>query len=157
MPDGARSEAIRDAEAEVVADISARLIGAYLVRDGNRGLRPCRAGDIALLAPTGAELWRYERALEARSIPVATQAGKGFFRRQEIQDLIALASTLADARDTLALGSLLRGQLVGLTEEALLDPLACQCCLVGRARKRPTSAPLAANHGDTKAAAPRDA
>ncbi len=124
VPDGARSEAIRDAEAEAVADISARLIGAYLVRDGNRGLRPCRAGDIALLAPTGAELWRYERALEVRSIPVATQAGKGFFRRQEIQDLIALASTLADARDTLALGSLLRGPLVGLTEEALLDALA---------------------------------
>ena len=76
-----------------------------------------------MLAPTGAELWRYERALEARSIPVATQAGKGFFRRQEIQDLIALASTLADARDRLALGALLRGPLVGLTEEALLDAL----------------------------------
>ena len=87
-------------------------------------MRPCRAGDIALLAPTGTELWRYERALEARSIPVATQAGKGFFRRQEIQDLIALASTLADSRDTLALGALLRGPLVGLTEEALLDALA---------------------------------
>jgi len=124
VPDSARSEGMRDAEAEAVAEICARLIGAYTVRDRNGDLRPCRAGDIALLAPTGAELWRYERALEARSIPVATQAGKGFFRRQEIQDLIALASTLADARDTLALGALLRGPLVGLAEEALLDALA---------------------------------
>ena len=114
---------LRDAEAEPVAEICARLIGAYTVRD-RRGPRPCRAGDIALLAPTGTDLWRYERALEVPVIPVATQAGKGFFRRQEIQDLIALASTLADASDTLALGALLRGPLVGLTEEALLDALA---------------------------------
>jgi exodeoxyribonuclease-5 len=52
---------------------------------------------------------------------VATQAGKGLFRRQEIQDLIALTRVLADRRDTLALGALLRGPLVGLTEEELLD------------------------------------
>ena len=79
------------------------------------------AGDIALLAPTGNDLWRYEEALERRGIPVATQAGKGLFRRQEIQDLIALTRVLADRRDTLALGALLRGPLVGLTEEELLD------------------------------------
>ena len=36
-------------------------------------------------------------------------------------DLIALTRTLADARDTLALGALLRGPLVGLTEGELLD------------------------------------
>ena len=74
-----------------------------------------------MLAPTGTDLWRYEEALERRGIPVATQAGKGLFRRQEIQDLIALTRVLADRRDTLALGALLRGPLVGLTEEELLD------------------------------------
>ena len=52
---------------------------------------------------------------------MSTQAGKGFFRRQEIQDLIALLRALADGRDTLALGALLRGPLVGLTEFELLD------------------------------------
>ena len=46
---------------------------------------------------------------------------KGLFRRQEIQDLIALTRVLADRWDTLALGALLRGPLVGLTEEELLD------------------------------------
>src|ERR1019366_5320281 len=83
--------------------------------------RLCQPGDIALLAPTGSELWRYEEALERRGIPVATQAGKGLFRRQEIQDLIAVTRVLADRRDTLALGALLRGPLVGLAEEELLD------------------------------------
>ena len=59
--------------------------------------------------------------MERRGVPVATQAGKGLFRRQEVQDLIALTRVLADRRDTLALGALLRGPLVGLTEEELLD------------------------------------
>ncbi len=112
----------RDGEAEAVADMCARLIGSESIRDfENGGQRPCRAGDIALLAPTGSQLWRYEEALEQRSIPVATQAGKGLYRRQEIQDLIAVTRVLADPRDRLALGALLRGPLVGLTEEELLD------------------------------------
>jgi exodeoxyribonuclease-5 len=118
----ASSEQRRDGEAEAVADMCARLIGNEGIIDRKAGgRRPCRAGDIALLAPTGTELWRYEEALEQRGIPVATQAGKGLFRRQEIQDLIALTRVLADQRDTLALGALLRGPLVGLTEEELLD------------------------------------
>ena len=119
----ANASAIRDAEAEAVAAFCARVIGALPVRDRG-GPRPCRPDDIALLAPTGTDLWRYERALEAAGIAVSTQAGKGFFRRQEVQDLIALTRVLADARDTLALGALLRGPLVGLTEEALLDAVA---------------------------------
>src|SRR5437016_11098874 len=72
--------------------------GRYVpqVRDPAKGtLRPCELGDIALLAPVGTELWRFEEALEERGIAVSTQAGKGFFRRQEIQDLIALARALA--------------------------------------------------------------
>ena len=112
----------RDGEAEAVADMCARLIGSESIRYTENGRqRLCRAGDIALLAPTGSELWRYEEALEQRGIPVATQAGKGLYRRREIQDLIAVTRVLADQRDRLALGALLRGPLVGLTEEELLD------------------------------------
>lgn len=118
----ATAEQQRDGEAEAVAELCARLIGSAPILDRKTGeQRPCRPGDIALLAPTGSELWRYEEALERRGVPVATQAGKGLFRRQEIQDLIALTRVLADSRDTLALGALLRGPLVGLTEEELLD------------------------------------
>ena len=116
------AEVRRDAEADAVAEMCERMIGRVEVYDHKaKALRPCRAGDIALLAPTGTNLWRYEAALEDRGIAVSTQAGKGLFKRQEIQDLIALTRVLADGRDTLALGSLLRGPLVGLTEEQLLD------------------------------------
>lgn len=114
--------AVRDAEASCVADLCSRLVGNLKVRDhATNGLRPCRYGDIALLAPVGTDLWRFEEALEDCGIPVSTQAGKGFFRRQEVQDLIALVRAIADPRDTLALGALLRGPLVGLTEAELLD------------------------------------
>jgi ATP-dependent exoDNAse (exonuclease V) beta subunit len=121
---GEGASVLRDAEAEAVAACCARLIGAHPVRDRDGTMRLCRPDDIALLAPTGTELWRYERALEEQGIAVSTQAGKGFYRRQEVQDLIALTRTLADARDTLAFGALLRGPLVGLTEEQLLDAVA---------------------------------
>lgn len=118
----ASAEKQRDAEADAIAQLCAQLIESHPIIDRRSGAeRPCLPGDIALLAPTGAELWRYEEALERRGIPVATQAGKGLFRRQEIQDLIALSRVLADRRDTLALGALLRGPIVGLTEEDLLD------------------------------------
>lgn len=118
----ATAEQRRDGEAEAVAELCARLIGSETILDRKTGeTRLCRAGDIALLAPTGSDLWRYEEALERFGVPVATQAGKGLFRRQEVQDLIALTRVLADRRDTLALGALLRGPLVGLTEEELLD------------------------------------
>jgi ATP-dependent exoDNAse (exonuclease V) beta subunit len=118
----ASAERQRNGEAEAVAEMCARLIGSEAILDRKTGeRRPCRPGDIALLAPTGRDLWRYEEALERRGIPVATQAGKGLFQRQEVQDLIALTRVLADRRDTLALGALLRGPLVGLTEEELLD------------------------------------
>jgi ATP-dependent exoDNAse (exonuclease V) beta subunit len=120
-PPGPRAAEIRDAEAEAVADLCARLIGNVRVRDGNGELSPLTPGGIALLSPTSSELWRYERALEARGLPIAPQAGKGLFRRQEVQDIVALARVLADAGDTLAFGALLRGPLVGLTEEELLD------------------------------------
>lgn len=115
-------EAARHGEAHAVAALCAQLIGAHMVPDRRSGeSRPCRPGDIALLAPMGTELWRYEVALERLGIPVASQAGKGFYRRQEVQDLVALTRVLADSGDTVAFGALLRGPLVGLTEQELLD------------------------------------
>jgi exodeoxyribonuclease-5 len=66
----------------------------------------------------------YEQALEDLGIPLSTQAGKGLFWRQEIQDLIAVTRVLSNRRDSLALGALLRGPLVGLSDEELLDIVA---------------------------------
>jgi len=115
---------VRREEARIVADLVGRLIGTYQVWDKRlKTMRACRAGDIALLAATGTTLWIYERALEQREISIASQAGKSFYTRQEVQDMIAVARAIADRRDTLALGALLRGPLVGLTEEEIADAI----------------------------------
>jgi CRISPR-associated exonuclease Cas4 len=110
----------RDSEAEAVATLCRRLVGAIDVRRRDGARTPLRPGDIALLAPTGSELWRYERELEAQGLAVASQAGKALMRRQETQDVLALLRALADPFDTLAFGAFLRGPMVGLTEARLL-------------------------------------
>jgi ATP-dependent exoDNAse (exonuclease V) beta subunit len=112
----------REREAEEVAMLCQQLIGSYRVRRKDE-MTPCRPGDIALLTPAGTGLWTYERALENADIPIATQAGKGFFVRQEVHDMLAIARILSNNRDTLALGAFLRGPLIGLTEQQLLDIL----------------------------------
>ena len=115
---------VRWEEAKIVSDLLERMIGAYQIWDKQaKAMRPCRAGDIALLAPIGTNLWIYEREIERRGIPIASQAGKSFFRRQEVQDLIAVVRAIADRRDTLGFGALLRGPLVGLTEEEIADAI----------------------------------
>jgi len=124
LPPDPRPEELRDAEAAAVAELCARLVGNLKIPRPDGTTVPLAPGGIALLAPTGWELWRYERALEAKGLPIASQAGKGLLRRQELQDLLSLARVLADAGDTLAFGALMRGPFVGLTEEELLDTAA---------------------------------
>ena len=121
LPLDAKADAQRDAEAAAVAEVCEGLIGAFEVTRADGSRSPLRPGDIALLAPTGADLWRYERALEARWISVASQAGRTLMLRQETQDVLALLRTLADSRDTLAFGALMRGPLVGVTDDELLQ------------------------------------
>ena len=118
------TDRVREKEAGIVADAVSRLIGSYTVFDKDEDKsRPAQPDDVALLAPTGTSLWIYERALEEKGIPIATQAGKGFFQRQEVQDLIAVARAISDSRDSLAFGALIRGPLVGLSEEQIADEI----------------------------------
>jgi CRISPR-associated exonuclease Cas4 len=118
---GCTADQFRDAEAEEVAQLCARLVGNLKVPDLKGQLVPLTPGGIALLTPTQWGLWRYERALEVQGLPFASRAAKSLLRRQEVQDILALARALADSQDTLAFGAFLRGPLVGLTDEELLD------------------------------------
>ncbi len=121
VPRDASAEEQREAEAAAVAELCTRLIGALKICRPDGTERYLRAGDIALLAPTHTDLWRYERALEGQRIAVASQAGHALFRRQELQDILVLVRALADPLDTLAFGALMRGPIVGLRDEDLLD------------------------------------
>ena len=111
----------REAEADIIARLCRRLVGSVSIERDDGLATPLAPGDIALLAPTNSELWRYERALKSQRLSVASQAGKTLMLRQETQDILALLRTLADPFDTLSFGALMRGPLVGLTDEQILD------------------------------------
>jgi CRISPR-associated exonuclease Cas4 len=111
----------REEEAARIAEICERLIGNVMIPRADGSQTVLRPGDIALLSPGHTGLWHYERALERRRLAVASQAGRSLMLRQETQDILALLRVLADSSDVLAFGALMRGPLVGLSEQELLD------------------------------------
>jgi CRISPR-associated exonuclease Cas4 len=121
VPGRIYAEEFREAEAKRVAEICTHLIGNVMITRADKTETALCAGDIALLSPGHTELWRYERALEQRGLAVSSQAGQSLMRRQETQDVLSLLRVLADSSDTLAFGALMRGPLVGLTDQELLD------------------------------------
>lgn len=65
-------------------------------------------GDMALLFRSSTAFDAYESALEKAGIPFVTVAGRGFYDRPEIRDLLNILAAIADPADDLALVGLLR-------------------------------------------------
>lgn len=65
-------------------------------------------GDMALLFRSSTAFPVYESALEAANIPYITVAGRGFYDRPEIRDLLNALAAIADPTDDLALLGFLR-------------------------------------------------
>ncbi len=76
-------------------------------------------GDMALLFRASTTFPVYEDALEQAGIPFVTVAGRGFYERPEIRDLLNALLAVADPSDDLALVGLLRSPAVGLSDAAL--------------------------------------
>lgn len=75
--------------------------------------------EVALLFGATVAYADYEEALEEAGIPFVTVAGRGFYDRPEIRDLINILRTLADPLDDLSLAGLLRSPAFGLSDAAL--------------------------------------
>ena len=58
--------------------------------------------------------------LSARKHSVSNRAGRGFYEREEITDLIQLLRFLDNKTDELALAAVLRSPLCGISDNALL-------------------------------------
>jgi len=94
--------------------------GEVHVRDGDTGEpRPVRWGDIAILLRRTAYLHVYEEALEARGVPYYVVAGRGFYKQQEVLDVINLLRVLQDPTDDLHLAGVLRSPLFAVSDEGL--------------------------------------
>jgi ATP-dependent exoDNAse (exonuclease V) beta subunit len=76
-------------------------------------------GDMALLFRASTAFEIYEDALEVASIPFVTIAGRGFYDRPEIRDLLNALAAVADPTDDLALMGLLRSPAIGLSDADL--------------------------------------
>ena len=118
--------------------LAARL--AALVESGNVQIEvkgqpsPLDYGDIAILCRASTSFAVYENALERAGIPFLTVAGRGFYGRPEIRDLLNALAALADPTDDLALAGLLRSPALALSDAGLYR--LCEAC--DRA-DRPTS------------------
>ena len=75
--------------------------------------------DIALLFRATSSFAAYEDALERAGIPFVTIAGRGFYDRPEIRDVLNALAAIYDPTDDLALAGLLRSPAVGLGDADL--------------------------------------
>jgi len=75
--------------------------------------------DVALLFRASSGYTYYENVFEELGIPSVTVAGRGFYDRPEIRDLLNILRALADPGDDLAMAGLLRSPAFGLTDAAL--------------------------------------
>ncbi|HZS41287.1 MAG TPA: UvrD-helicase domain-containing protein [Polyangia bacterium] len=85
------------------------------------GLRAAgrRWGEVAILLRRFTHLGDYLDALRVAQVPYFVVRGRGFFSAQEIRDLASALTLLDDPDDRLALVSVLRSPLVGLSDETL--------------------------------------
>ncbi len=76
-------------------------------------------GDMAILCRASNAFQYYENALDKAGIPYLTVAGKGFYDRAEIRDLLNALQAIADPHDDLALVGLLRSPACGISDVTL--------------------------------------
>jgi ATP-dependent helicase/nuclease subunit A len=109
------------AQAEAVAGEIARLLQERAtIRDRHTGLRrPIGPGDIGVLFRTRESHALFEAALATRGVPYYVYKGLGFFDAEEIKDVLALVSYLADPFSNLRAAALLRSRIVRISDEGL--------------------------------------
>ena len=109
------------AQAEAVAGEIARLLQERApIRDRHTGVRrPIGPGDIGVLFRTRESHALFEAALAKRGVPYYVYKGLGFFDAEEIKDVLALVSYLADPFSNLRAAALLRSRIVRISDAGL--------------------------------------
>ena len=82
--------------------------------------RPMQYGDVAILFQSLTKSPLYEQVFQNLGLPYITVAGKGYFDRQEVWDLMNLLRVLHNPADNLALASVLRSPMFGVSDDSLL-------------------------------------
>ncbi|HEX5146095.1 MAG TPA: 3'-5' exonuclease, partial [Conexibacter sp.] len=96
----------------------ARLLAARVRELLDAGRAP---GEVVLLLRATGDLAVYERALVELGVPTYVIGGRGYWSQQQVRDLVAYLSVLANPRDGVALYTLLASPLVGLSSDGLVQ------------------------------------
>jgi ATP-dependent helicase/nuclease subunit A len=86
---------------------------------GEETWRPAQWQDVMVLLPTMSNVALYERALREHRVPYYVVAGRGFYARPEIMDVIALLKATDEPRDGISLARVLRAPWCGVSDEGL--------------------------------------
>ena len=114
----------RQAEAALLANRIQHLCGeqGIAVQDEKTDQwRSATYGDVALLFQKMSIVHYYVDALKALNIPYTIVDGKGFYRKQEIVDVLNCLKVLINPYDEAALTALLRGPLCALSDDSLVQ------------------------------------
>jgi ATP-dependent helicase/nuclease subunit A len=118
--DGFRQDEGLEHEAARLADRIKDLVeNRRLTVEEDGAWRPARYGDVAILLRRMTYLHLYERALESARVPYYVVAGSGFFKQQEVLDVLHLARVLDDPSDDLHLAGVLRSPFFAVSDEGL--------------------------------------
>ena len=83
------------------------------------GYRPIQYGDIALLFQAMSKVQIYEDCFKTQGMPYLTIAGRGYYDRQEVWDMLDLLRCLHNPLDNLSLASALRSPVFGFSDDLL--------------------------------------
>lgn len=110
--------------AQLATDIQRRVAGDFGPISGKGGPRNPHYGDIAILMPARTRLPAILRALRSHKIPYVVTGGRGFWRRQEVWDLVNLLAFLANPQRSIELVGILRSPLFAWTDDAITRLMA---------------------------------
>ena len=116
------AQVLREREAaDVARAVATALRERWPVGDGEGGLRPCRADDIAVLLPARTSLPMLETALSELAVPYRAENSSVVYVAPEIRHLLLALGAAADPTDELALVAALRTPLYGCSDVELYD------------------------------------
>lgn len=95
---------------------AAEALTGHLVELVNGEGSSIKFGDIAILCRASTSFSAYESALDQAGVPYLTVAGRGFYDRPEIRDLLNMLQVVSDPIEDLALTGLLRSPVIGFTD-----------------------------------------
>lgn len=124
VPNASDAAGTRALEGRIVARRIKELVagqeGCLVYDHRQRCWRTPEYGDIAILCQASTAFEHYETALREAGIPYLTTAGRGYYGRKEVQDVIHLLRVLNDPMDELSLVGVLRSPMFALDDATIV-------------------------------------